>query len=78
MELFKKYIDSNYSFYKKNNFSKKCNIVLFLVSKDVYTSSLTMRFAKACSDVLKKNLIVLPNITLTSDSKKNSPIFLSF
>ena len=75
MELFKKYIDSNYSFYKKNNFSKKCNIVLFLVSKDVYTSSLTMRFAKACSDVLKKNLIVSPNITLTSDSKKTVQSF---
>ena len=78
MELFKKYIDSNYSFYKKNNFSKKCNIVLFLVSKDIYTTSLTMRFAKACSEVLKKNLIVLPNITLTSDSKKTVKSFYPF
>ena len=75
MELFKKYIDSNYSFYKKNNFSKKCNIVLFLVSKDIYTTSLTMRFAKARSDVLKKNLIVIPNITLTSNSKKTVQSF---
>ena len=78
MKLFKKYIDSNYYFYKKNNFSEKSNIVLFLVSKDIYTTSLTMRFAKACSDVLKNNLIVLPNITLTSDSKKTVQSFYPF
>jgi len=75
MSLFKKYLQSNHSFYKKIYFPSENNIVLFLVSKDIYTTSLSMKFAKACSEILEKNLLVVPNLTST---KKSNLIVNSF
>ena len=75
MSLFKKYLQSNHSFYKNIYFPSENNIVLFLVSKDIYTTSLSMKFAKACSEILEKNLLVVPNLT---SSKKSNLIVNSF
>lgn len=70
MNILKKYIESNKSFYRKKNYQDKKKIILFLVSKDIHISSLTMKFSKAVSDVLKKELLVVPNLSLSFERRK--------
>jgi len=70
VKTLREYIRSNKSFYKKKAFQDDKKIILFLVSKDIYFSSLTMKFSKALSDEAGKDLVVVPNLNLPRKTKK--------
>ena len=69
MASIKDFTESNRSFYKKIHSNNGEKIVLFLASKDVHMTSLTMKFSKCLADVMSKDLIVVPNITLPNKVK---------
>lgn len=69
MASIKDFTKSNRSFYKKIHSNNGEKIVLFLASKDVHMTSLTMKFSKCLADVMSRDLIVVPNITLPNKVK---------
>lgn len=63
MTSFNHFIESNSKFYNSSDRTSQDNAIVFLASKDIHMSALTMRFSKAAAEVVNSDLIVVPNIT---------------
>ena len=59
-------IIANRNFYRSSKTSGRRKILAFLVSKDTYVTSLTMKFAKATAQAAGAETIIIPNIIYSS------------
>ena len=66
MSTFDNYIKANKNFYKNSKKGYKKEVLVFLASKDIHMTALTMRFSKAVEEVTNSRLFVVPNISCSS------------
>ena len=65
MSTFDNYIKANKNFYKNSKKVTK-KFLVFLASKDIHMTALTMHFSKAVEEVTNSRLFIVPNISCSS------------
>ena len=78
MSLSNSFIKSNIDFYKNEVEEINKKTIVFLASKDIHMTSLTMKFSKAAAEVDNSNLIVVPNISCSRNILKILKSFKPF